>query len=111
MRLYDFLAARAGSLALGPIAEPRGAFESPLEVFQVAHAEEVEISRRIHRLYDLAFSEKAFAVAVELQWFISEQVGEERATRGIVAQLELMGDDRPALLDLDRELGKRGDEL
>ncbi len=42
-----------------------------------------------------------------LQWFINEQVEEERTAGDIVAKLELIGNDGPALLMLDNELGVR----
>jgi ferritin len=43
----------------------------------------------------------------ELQWFITEQVEEEKTVREIVAQLHMVKDDPASLLDLDRELGSR----
>ena len=47
---------------------------------------------------------------MQLQWFITEQVEEERTTREIVAKFHLAKDDPAALLDLDRELGGRAAE-
>ena len=44
---------------------------------------------------------------VLLQWFISEQVEEEKSACHVVESLKLIGDSRPALLLLDRELGER----
>ena len=58
-------------------------------------------------LYELAFKEKAYAATVELQWFLTEQVEEEKSTREIVARFRLVGNDPGSLLDLDRELGSR----
>jgi len=58
-------------------------------------------------LYELAFNEKQFAAMVELQWFLTEQVEEERSAREIVAKLHMIADDPASLLDLDRELGSR----
>jgi ferritin len=55
----------------------------------------------------MAFDEKAFATLVELQWFITEQVGEERVAREIVAKLQMIQDDPAAVLEIDRELGER----
>ena len=43
----------------------------------------------------------------ELQWFLTEQVEEEKTAREIVAKFRLVGDDPGSLLDLDRELGSR----
>ena len=49
-------------------------------------------------------------VLVELQWFLQEQVEEEKTAREIVAKFKLVGADPSSLLDLDRELGARRDE-
>ena len=65
------------------------------------------MSRQIDALYELAFREKAFAATVELQWFLTEQVEEEKSAREIVAKFRLVGNDPSSLLDLDRELGSR----
>jgi ferritin len=43
----------------------------------------------------------------ELQWFLTEQVEEERTAREIVAKFRLVKNDPAAILDLDRELGAR----
>ena len=45
-----------------------------------------------------------------LQWFISEQVEEEKNAGDIVQQLKMVGEDGRALLMLDRELGGRAAE-
>jgi ferritin len=42
-----------------------------------------------------------------LQWFITEQVEEEKTAGQIAEQLKMIGDQGVALLMLDRELGTR----
>jgi ferritin len=44
---------------------------------------------------------------VELQWFIAEQVEEEKNATDIVNQLEMAGDSGISLLMVDRQLGAR----
>ena len=107
MKLFDFILARGGTVGLKAIPEPQHRFDSIGSVFETALKQEEEVSRQIDRLYELAFKEKAFAALVELQWFLTEQVEEERTTREIVAKFRLLRDDPAALLDLDRELGSR----
>ena len=58
-------------------------------------------------LYETAFTEKAFAAVAELQWFLTEQVEEEKTGREIVTKLKMIGNDPPSLLEMDRELGAR----
>jgi ferritin len=108
MRLYDFLIARQGRVKLQPIAQPQFDFASVPDVFQKALEQEQLVTQQINGLYEMAFSEKAFAALVELEWFINEQVEEEKTARDIVYKFQLVKDDPAALLDLDRELAARG---
>ena len=107
MRLYDFLIVRNGRIELCPIAQPTIDFESIPNVFAQALAQEKIVTSQIDALYELAFKEKAFAALVELEWFVQEQVAEEKAARDIVHKFEMVKEDPAALLDLDRELGAR----
>jgi ferritin len=107
MKLFEFLLARNGKVELKPLPGPSVDFPSVADVFHHALQQEEEVSQQIDRLYELAFKEKAFAALVELQWFLTEQVEEERTAREIVAKFNLLKGDAAALLDLDRELGSR----
>jgi hypothetical protein len=88
-------------------AEPKGKYKSLVAVFEEALEQEVETSADIDKLYELAQKEKAFAALVQLQWFISEQVEEEKTAREIVAKFQHTQNDPAAIMDLDRELAAR----
>src|SRR5215211_7296813 len=107
MKLFDFVLARDRSVELLAIDRPKTDFNSVAEVFERAVAQEEEGSRQIDALYETAFTEKAFAAVAELQWFLTEQVEEEKTGREIVAKLKMVGNDPASLLDMDRELGAR----
>jgi ferritin len=107
MKLFDFVLARDHSVELQAIERPRLTFASVSEVFHRALEQEQEVSRQIDALYETAFTQKAFAAVAELQWFLTEQVEEEKTAREIVAKFDLVGNDPASLLDLDRELGSR----
>ena len=107
MRLLDFLLARDGNVKLEAIAEPDVKYKSIAAIFEQAYDQEKETTTEIDELYDLTHKEKAFAALVELQWFITEQVEEEKTAREIVAKFHQCKDDPSALMDLDRELGAR----
>ena len=107
MKLFDFVLARNARVDLQPIDQPRQTFASVADVFEKALEQEQEVSRQIDALYEIAFREKAFAAVAELQWFLTEQVEEEKTGREIVARFKMVGNDPASLLDLDRELGTR----
>jgi ferritin len=107
LRLLDFLIARAGTVMLKAVPEPSVEFQSIALVFETALKQEQQVSQQIDTLYELAMKEKAFSALVQLQWFITEQVEEEKTAREIVAKFKLVKEDPASLLDLDRELGSR----
>ena len=107
MKLFDFMLARDEKVQLKPLAEPRQTFKSLADVFEKALEQEQDVSKQIDVLYEIAFKEKAFAAVAELQWFLTEQVEEEKQGREIVAKFKLIGSDPASILDMDRELGSR----
>jgi ferritin len=107
MRLFDHINRRGGRVALKAIGEPPSDFGTPLQVFEKALSHEQHITACIGALYKVAQEENDYAAQVELQWFINEQVEEEENTGRVVEQLRMAGDNKGALLMLDRELGQR----
>ena len=107
MKLFDFVLARNGNVELATIEQPTLEFEHFSDVFERVLEQEERTTAQINALYELAFHSKAFAEMTELQWFLTEQVEEEKTAREIVARFRLVGDDAGSLLDLDRELGTR----
>jgi len=107
MKLYDFVLDRGGEVSLKAMAAPMQKYASLHDVFERVSKQEQAVSGQIDSLYDLAFREKAFSATVELQWFLTEQVEEERSAREILANLKLIANDPAALLDFDRDLGNR----
>jgi ferritin len=110
MRLFEFVLARNGEVKLKPIAQPDHTYKSVVEVFEKSLAQEERVTSQIDSLYELAFNQKAFAALVELEWFITEQVEEEKTAREVVAKFHLVQNDPASLLDLDRDLGSRAPE-
>jgi ferritin len=108
MKLFDYLSDQGGRVALKALGEPAGGFESPLRMFQEVLEHERKVTAMIHRLYELALKEKDYATQVELQWFVREQVEEEKNASQILERVKLAGEGGHALLTLDQEMGARG---
>jgi ferritin len=109
MKLYDFLVDRGGRIALKAIAAPEADWKSALDLFKQVAAHEAAVTASIHSLYELALKEKDYPAQAMLQWFITEQVEEEKNAAEIVSQLELVEARGTAVLMLDHQLGKRGE--
>lgn len=107
MRLFDFMNGAGATPLLGSIDAPPAEFGKPLSVLEAALEHERQVSSLIHDLYDLAIKNHDHAAQLELQWFITEQVEEERLLGTVVEQVRMAGDNQAAMLILDRELGSR----
>ena len=107
MRLFDYVNHRGGRVLLHAIEQPPHDFSSPLSIFEQAQEHESKVTQLIEQLYETAVQHKDYATQVEVQWFITEQVEEEDSAGLIVDQLKMAGNDRAALLMLDRQLGTR----
>jgi ferritin len=108
MKFFDYINDREGSVELQAIDQPPGEFQSPLDVFQQSLEHERRVSALIHRIYELAVRENDYPTQTFLQWFIDEQVEEEKNASQVVEQLKLTGGNSAALLMLDREMAARG---
>jgi len=107
-KFIDFMEDRGGTVGFRALAAPAVEFASPLAAFEAAVEQEGLVSSSIYRLYELAAREKDYAAQALLQWFITEQVEEEKASRQIVDTLRLIGANTSGLYMFDRELGRRG---
>ena len=109
MKLYEFLVDRGGRVVLKPIAAPESEWKGSLELFKQVAAHEAAVTASVHNLYEVALKEKDYPAQAMLQWFITEQVEEEKNAAEIVAQLEMVEARGTAVLMLDKQLGKRGE--
>lgn len=107
MKLFDHLLDIGGDVVLQAIDQPPSDFKSPLDVMQRALAHEQHVTQKIYELYALSVEENNYATQVLLQWFVTEQVEEEKSVGDIVGRLQLAGDSPEALLFIDRELASR----
>ncbi|MBE7707763.1 MAG: ferritin [Cyanobacteria bacterium SIG27] len=107
MGMFDYVIERGGKVILEAIDKPDNTWQSPLDVFRAVLAHEEYVTSRINALMDVAEETKDRAAMTFLNWYIKEQVEEEANVGGVLAQLELIGDDKTALFALDKELATR----
>ena len=109
-RILRHLEDRNQRVELGGLDKPPADYDSPLAAMQAALEHEKKVTGHIDKLYDLARSEGDHAAEVMLQWFVNEQVEEEKTFTQLVEQLQRVGDSAAGLLVLDRQQGERGGE-
>lgn len=107
MKLFDYIHARDGRAKLLQIDAPPAKFGRPIEVARMVLEHERKVTGLINQLYETAAREKDYVTAAQLQWFLTEQIEEEKSASDIVQRLEIAGDNANALITLDKELGTR----
>jgi ferritin len=106
-KLLDYLIARGGKVTLGAIEAPKEKWATAGKVFEEVYAHEQKVTGMINALVDLAIREKDHATFEMLQWFVKEQVEEEKNSSEILEQIKIVGDVIGHLFYLDHHLGKR----
>ena len=76
-------------------------------MFEFALQTERRNTKSINELYTLAKQVDDYATLSHLQWFIDEQVEEEKTFDEALAWIRRAGSDNSALLLLDERLGSR----
>jgi ferritin len=107
LRIFDHMLERGGEVSLSLVTQPARSWNSALSAFTEARDEERRIAQSIDGLMDLAAGEKDHATRILLDWFVTEQVEEERITTEIVDQLQMVGDSRIGLFMIDERLKNR----
>lgn len=110
MKVYRFVNDRGGKVALKALPQPSVQYESLVPLFEKVLAHEQKITGMIHNLYSLAMEQKDYASIPLLQWFIDEQVEEEKLASDVLNMVKMAGDGPQALMLLDRELARRQPE-
>ncbi|MDX2121159.1 MAG: ferritin [Gemmatimonadota bacterium] len=108
MKIFEHLIDRGCRVALQPLAGPPTTFKTPLDVFELVKQHEQMVTRSIDGLYGLAVDDRDYASQVFLEWFITEQVEEEKNSTQVLENVRRVGNNQAALVMLDRELGQRG---
>ena len=105
--MINYLNDRGGKVELRAIEKPVIEGTTPLEVFEHVLRHEEYVTSRINALADVAEEVRDRAAMHLLDWYIKGQVEEEANVGGVLATLRLIGDDKKALLMLDKDLAAR----
>ncbi len=107
MGMFNYLNERGGSIKLEAIEKPVVEGDCPLTIFEHVLRHEEFVTSRINALMDVAEEVRDRAALSFLDWYLKEQVEEESNVSGVLATLRLIGDDKKALLMLDKDLAAR----
>lgn len=102
-----FLANNSESVKLLAIAAPDKDFKDFISPLKEALAHEEFVTASINNIYAAALSAKEYKTTQFLNWFIQEQVEEEKNATDLITKYELYATDGKGLYELNNELSTR----
>lgn len=111
LKLMKFINERGGFAMVPSLEQPMLTFPSLKKLFDEFLKHELKVSDSINELVHLSLQEKDYATHNFLQWYVNEQMEEERTARTLNDKLEMIGDDKSGLYLFDRDImGNSGNE-
>ena len=105
-RFIDYLTDRGAAAELRALAAPKNSYGSLAELIQATHGLERHTSAAIHSLHALAVKEGDLPTQQVLQWFIMEQVEEEKWSEEFLQMVKKIGDHVGSVFMWDHRVGK-----
>jgi ferritin len=108
MKIYGYLQDQSAKVELKAIEKPKQSWASAMDILKETLEHEKLVTASIHALVKLADDERDYATHTFLQWYVTEQVEEEKNASDIISRLELSGEGKgPGLFMIDKELAGR----
>ncbi|MGV0957756.1 ferritin [Empedobacter falsenii] len=104
LKLIKFINERGGKAFVPQIEEPKQDFTTLKEVFTAILNHECFVSESINNIVGLTLEERDYSTHNFLQWYVSEQIEEEKLARNILDKLEMIGSDKGGLYLFDRDV-------
>lgn len=107
LKFYAYINDRGGRAVLTAIDAPPTDWDSAVAPFEDTYKHEQKVTGLINDLVNLAIEERDHATNSMLQWFVTEQVEEEKNASDILQHLKMLKDAPNGLFMIDRELAAR----
>ncbi|ETP73419.1 ferritin-like protein [Lachnospiraceae bacterium JC7] len=107
LKIYDYLLDNEQDVPLKAIEEAAPKFKTVLDAVKEADKHEHYITDEINKIYDAAVAAKDYRTQLFLNWFITEQIEEEKNSKDMIVKVQMLGDKPKNLYLLDKELGAR----
>ena len=104
LKLIHYINERGGFAVVPPLSQPIVTFPSLKKCFEELLRHEMSVSESINELVEATLKEKDYATHNFLQWYVAEQIEEERLARVLNDKLEMIGDDKSGLYLFDRDI-------
>lgn len=104
LKLIKYINERGGYAIVPALEQPIITFQSLKRLFEEFLRNEIGVSESINDIVHMALQERDYATHNFLQWYVAEQIEEERLARTLNEKLELIGEDKSGLYLFDRDI-------
>lgn len=114
IKIMRYILDRGGDVVVEAIPKPEDQPASLTDCFTKVFEHEVDNTNAIYKIVNLSFDEKDWATWNFMQWFVKEQIEEEKLALGLIDQLKIAGGDKAtdeSLYNLDKTLEKMSDDV
>jgi ferritin len=110
LKIFKYINERGGEAEVPALGKVEHKYKSVVDMFTNVLKHEVHVSSEINNLVDSCLKEKDYATHNMLQWYVAEQMEEERLARTLLDKLKLIGNDKSGTYMFDRDLNSGGGE-
>ena len=107
MKIYHYVFERQATIQFTDIKATKASWLSVQDAFKSSLRQEKKVTKSIYDILESSIQHKDYPTQEFLQWFVKEQVEEEATIADILHKFSLIGDNKAALIMMDKELGER----
>ena len=107
MLFLKYLQMGGEKVTLDAVAKPDKELTTLMDPLKFGFEHEQYVTSLINDIYAVAYAEKDFRTMQFLDWFVKEQLEEEKNADDMIKKMELFGNDSKGLYSLDSEYAAR----
>lgn len=102
LKLIHYINDSAGNAIIPAFRQPPVSYSDVRKMFEQVYAHEQHITASISEIVSVTIAEKDYTTNHWIQWYVNEQIEEEKNSRSILDKLKLLGNE--SLYNFDRDI-------
>lgn len=105
IKIIHYLNDVGTSSVIPAVKQPPSTFKTLEAIFKTALDNERSVTTSFNKMVELSQKDKDHATFTFLQWFVTEQIEEEKKMEDILQKFDLLGRDKIAVYEVDKIIG------
>ncbi len=108
LKIIHYLNEAGISAVIPAVKQPPASPKTLESVFKTALKNEQAVTKSINKMVEMAQKDKDHSTFSFLQWFVNEQIEEEKTFETILQKFDLLGRDKLAIYEIDKTMASMG---